>query len=120
MYCYVNNPKSGVKIPASLTLDNTLFYPEKAMTTYERHTSGVPSEFNIMTDAPELVALYDREEVFIWCKDRERWVHPDIQTYAADIMVIRQELFGINSAIPRATIDGKITNIMGHGIKPKS
>lgn len=117
MNCYVNNPKSGVSVPPHLTLENTFFYPETAMTTYERHTSGVPRDFHIMTDAPDLIALYKRQEVFVWCKNRKKWVNPDFQTYGAEIDYIRRMLFNIEASIPRATIDGKITNIMGRRFK---
>lgn len=120
MFCYVHNWRSKAELPKFLTLENTLFYPEKIMTTYQRHTSGVPRDFHIVTDAADLVALYPREEVFIWCNDTNRWTNPFIQTYGADIEVIRREFFGINYSIPRAVADGKTTNVMGHEINPNS
>lgn len=114
--CYVNNPRSGAKIPSELTPKNTLFYPERAMTTYQCHTSTVPRDFHIMTDCPDLVAMYDRESVFMWDAKRKTWVHPDMQTYGAAIEIIRHMCFGITASIPRYVIDGKVTNCMGHPV----
>jgi hypothetical protein len=119
MHCYVNTSTSGAIMPRHLTLENTFFYPETGMTTYERHTSGVPRNFHIMTDAADLVALYSRHEVFIWCPKSQSWVNPDFQIYGAELDYLRRMLFNITCSIPRATVDGVITNVMGRKIKPK-
>lgn len=58
MKCYVNNPRANAEMPRELNKENTLFYPEASMTFEQQHRTGVPRDFNIMTDSPLLVALY--------------------------------------------------------------
>jgi hypothetical protein len=111
MNCYIANIKDGSVYPPELNKENTLFYPEQNMTTLECFETGRPSEFHIVTDSIFLVPLFDRDEVFIWKKNK--WVNPDFQTYGCSYTRI-MDLFGITSSIPRATLDGKTTNVMGH------
>lgn len=114
--CYVSYPTQCDPYPKKLNRENTLFYPEARMSIQAQHTSGRPLRYHVVTNSPDLVGLYDREEVWIYSKEEKRWVHPDFQTYACDLSRIRQ-LFGIQAAIPRACLDGKTTNVMGHPVK---
>ena len=115
MNCYVTNPKRiESELPSDLNKENTLFYPESGMTTIDKHHSGRPSEYHVVTDEPMFVGLYKKQEVFIW-KDGA-WVNPDFQTYGCSLSIIMDNIFGIESSIPRAVIDGKTTNCMGHKI----
>lgn len=120
MFCYVTNPKSGSKLPHTLNLGNTLFYPEKYMTIEEQATSGRPKDFHIVTNSPDLVGLYSTHEVHVWDKSKKKWVNPSFQTYGACLTVIRSEIFGINASIPQACISNElVTNIMGHPLDKK-
>jgi hypothetical protein len=115
MNCYVANPKSDCRYPSDLNKDNTLFYPESSMTTYEQCTSGRPAHFHIVTDSIFLVPLYDRKNVFVW-KDGE-WINPNFQTYGASFNLILDDIFNVQHTIPIAVVNGKTTNVMGRGIK---
>jgi len=117
MNCYVSHNLHLPNIPEGITRKNTIFFPEKTMSIMDQHRSGCPDKFHIVTNSPDLVGLYDREDVFVWNEEDKRWEHPFCQTYAADLCSIRQEVFGINVAIPRATVDGDTTNCMGHPLK---
>jgi hypothetical protein len=66
-----------------------------------------------------LVSLYDRKEVFYYCKETKEWINPDFQTYGCSYNIILSQLWNCDNSIPQAVIDGKITNVMGYGIKPK-
>jgi len=114
MNCYISNPKNGATLPPNINKDNTLFYPENGMTTSELFTTTIPENFHIVTDNPFLVPLYKKEEVFIW-KDNE-WVHPDFQTYGSAYQYVIRRIFG-GYEMPRAVLNGTITNCMGNPIK---
>ncbi len=117
MHCYVCHPKSGAKLPLDkLNNDNTLFYPEKTMSTHQQCTSGRPADYHIVTDSIFLVGLYSREEVFMW--DGRRWVHPNVQTYGANFETILFHVFNYTGGISGAVISNKLTtNVMGYPIK---
>ncbi len=117
MNCYILDPKAGHPIPDGLNKDNTLFYPESGMTRRELHTTGCPRDHHIITDAPELVGLYKREEVFFYRDGK--LVNPDFQTYGASQVLIERRLWDRVNDLPRAVYDGKITNIMGYPVAPK-
>ena len=115
MKCYINNPRNGATLPWNLDKVNTMFYPEQSMTTYEMHTSSRPKDLNIVTDCPDLVALYEAENVFVWRDGK--WKSCEelrFNPYATSLSLIRSELFGIEHTIPVALVDGsKVTNCMG-------
>jgi len=113
MNCYINNPKSDSELPKGITKDNTLFYPEAGMTTFELHTTSIPKYRHIITDSPFLISLYKREEVFIWNNNSHTWINPEFQTYACSYHIIMHRLFNV-SCIPKATLDGTVTNCMGN------
>lgn len=115
MKCYITNPMSGSIYPSELNKDNTLFYPESRMTFDEQLNSGRPDEYHIVTDSPFLVGLYSDEDVYYW-KDGQ-WVNPNFQTYGCSYNMIMSRLFACKYSIPRAVLDGEITNIMGYNIK---
>lgn len=118
MNCYIVDPTENYELPKGMTKDNTLFWPESGMTTRQKTETSRPRDFHIITDCPDLVGLYKREEVFIW--KGGKWVHPKINTYGTSINLIRHEVFGIKSTIPRAVLDGKVTNCMGQPLKYES
>lgn len=115
MNCYVTNPRSNAEYPSELTKDNTLFYPESKMTTFQCFTTSRPRDFHIVTDCPFLVSLYDKKEVFIWKDDK--WANPDFQTYGTSYSIIIDDIFEYGRSIPQAVIDGKTTNCMGYATK---
>lgn len=116
MNCYITNPYAGAELPKELDKDNTLFYPEQGMTTHQKWTTSRPRDYHIVTDAPELVGLYDSEEVFIW-KDGE-WVNPRFQTYGTSVNLLVSKLFGTKHTIAHAVVSSElVTNCMGYPIK---
>ena len=117
MNCYVNNPRSGHELPPGLDKDNTLFYPEKSMTTDDMVRSGKPGDLHVVTDCHFLVCLYDRKEVFCFDKENNEWTNPEIQTYGASFSLILQEIWGFNGSISHAVLDGRTTNVMGYNRK---
>ena len=117
MNCYITNPKQMCEYPKELNKDNTLFYPESGMTTIEKHSTGVPEHYHIVTDEPMFVALYDKRNVFYW-EDGE-WKNPKIQTFGTSLSIILLEFFNITYSIPLAVVNGNITNVMGHPLKNK-
>jgi hypothetical protein len=114
--CYVPLSRN-YPIPKHLTLDNTIFWPEKRMTTMEKWYSGCPKDFHVVTDEPILVTLYPRESVFVW--NGESWRNPNVQTFGANPSNLLYPIWGYQHGIVQAVIDGKITNVMGRGIKNK-
>ncbi|MDD5649076.1 MAG: hypothetical protein PHF86_01475 [Candidatus Nanoarchaeia archaeon] len=115
MNCYVASQLSNAVFPPELNKENTLFYPESRMTTYECFTTSQPKDFHIVTDCPFLVSLYDNEEVFIW--EKNKWIHPKSQTFGTSYNIIIDDVFNYPHTIPQAIIDGKITNCMGFNRK---
>ena len=115
MNCYITDANSGSIYPNELDKDNTLFYPERRMTTHDQLNTGRPEHFHIVTDSHFLVGLYSRHEVFYW-KDGE-WINPDFQTYGCSYNIILMDLWYNEHTIPQAVVDGNITNVMGHKIK---
>jgi len=114
MNCYVSNPKNGATLPSDVNKNNTLFYPENGMTTGELFTTTIPENLHIVTDNPFFVPLYKREEVFIW--ENNEWINPEMQTYGSSYSRIINRLFD-GREMPRAVLDGTITNCMGNPIK---
>lgn len=111
MNCYVASQLSNVEFPPELTKENTLFYPETRMSTYECFTTSKPKDFHIVTDNPFLVSLYDKKEVFVWKKNK--WINPEKQTFGASYHYIIEEVFEYPHTIPISIINGKTTNCMG-------
>lgn len=116
MKCYVNNPLSGIKLPTELTKENTLFYPENQMTTWQQFTSSRPVHFHIVTDSPFLVALYGQEDVLVWGASRKQWEEPGFQTRACSYSMIISKLWNNPYNIPLTIADRNATNCMGHDI----
>ena len=115
MDCYITNGRDGAKLPTYLNKENTLYYPEQRMTTHDCLHSGRPSGLHIVTDNLFLVGLYDKNEVFIWRNGE--WTNPKCQTFAASFSYNLSEVFDYDNTIPKAIVDGKITNIMGFNRK---
>ena len=116
MNCYIAPQDRDYELPKHLDKDNTIFYPETGMTTFELHTSSVPKDFHIVTDSHFLAPLYKKEEVFIF-KNGE-WVNPDINTYGSSYDYILHHLWSIKISIPRAIYDGQVTNVVGRKFQP--
>ncbi len=111
MNCYIDNPFNKSVLPEGVNKDNTLFYPEAGMTTNQQLNTGRPKDFHIITDSHFLVPLYDKRDVYFW--NGKEWENPDFQTFGTSYSLILSELWDGEYSIPRAVVDGKITNVMG-------
>ena len=114
MNCYIKSQSDNSPLPEGINKDNTLFYPESGMTTLELHETARPKDYHIITDSHFLVPLYSSHEVFVYI-DNE-WINPDVQTYGMSYNLVLIRLFGIRSTIPRAVLNGEVTNCMGFKI----
>lgn len=113
MNCYVYNHRTMDALPDGLDKDNTMFYPEKRMTTHDLFHTMRPKDFHVVTDSPYIVPLYDRKEVFIL--EDGKWVHPDFQTFGCSYEIVTDRIWNYRNSIPQAIINSdKCTNCMGH------
>jgi len=87
------------------------------MTTSELIHTATPKDYNIVTDSPFLIPLYDNNDVFVWEEDEQEWINPDIQTYGCDYSIILDRIFKIKQKIPSFCLDGKVTNCMGEAVR---
>lgn len=118
MNCYIKSQKSNVGYPDFLNKENTLFYPEQAMTLHDMMYTGKPDIFHIVTDCPFLVGLYKEEEVFIFNEKEQKWENPNFQTYGTSYNILLNKLWGFRNTIPITVIGTyEITNVMGYDAK---
>jgi hypothetical protein len=106
--CYVVHQLKQVAHPITKYRHDLLWHPERGMGLLDR-ASYRPYVQSIVTDSPWLIACYDREDVFVWEKDgrkKGRWVHPNAQTYGADIDSITFTVLGITHPLPAMALDG--------------
>ena len=115
--CYIMSQRAMHERPKGLDKDNTLFFPESGMTTHDLVHSGRPKDYHIITDSHFLVGLYSRHEVFIFDNKDNRWINPGLQTYGTSRELLLSELWGIESSIQMAVLNGNVTNCMGRKIK---
>jgi|WetSurMetagenome_2_1015567.scaffolds.fasta_scaffold316446_3 hypothetical protein len=80
-----------------------LWYPETSKTLLGC-INYKPYEQSIVTENPWLIAMYDRENVFVWRDGK--WRNPNHQTYGGDISHIMTEVLKIPNMIPAQALDG--------------
>jgi len=113
MKCYIASQNRNFDLPPELNKENTLYYPESSMSTNDLLNTGVPLDYNIVTDCHFLIPLYDKYDVFIF--ENGHWVNPDMQTFGRSYNLILFD-FWKGKSIPNAIFNGVITNVMGHSI----
>ena len=115
--CFVASQKRDYDLPSFLNKGNTIYFPETEMTTNELLHTGRPNGFNIVTDSHFLVGLYDCDEVYYYDGKLKEWINPDFQTLGTSYNIILHKLWKYKNTIPKAILDGEITNIMGNPFK---
>jgi hypothetical protein len=81
-----------------------IWYPERAMSLLDE-IGYRPYVASVVTESPWVIGLYDRERVFAVDEDGA-WRRPNMQTYAASVDWIHNQLLHWRHSIPAHPLDG--------------
>lgn len=81
-----------------------VWYPERAMSLLDE-IGYRPYVASVVTESPWVIGLYDRERVFAVDEDGA-WRRPNMQTYAASVDWIHNQLLHWRHSIPAHPLDG--------------
>lgn len=81
-----------------------VWYPERALSFFGQ-VGYRPYVNSVVTESPWIIGLYDREKVFAVDESGE-WRRPNMQTYAASVDWILNQLLEWRHSIPAHPLDG--------------
>ena len=81
-----------------------IWYPERGLPFFEQ-INYRPFVASVVTENPWVIGLYDREKVFAVDEDGS-WRRPNMQTYAASIDWVLNQLLHWRTSIPAQPLDG--------------
>lgn len=103
-HCYVLKQGNWVHPHAPIMRDKMVWYPERSKTLHDQYLYR-PYVQSIVTENPWLIALYDREKVFV-VEENGEWRRPNYQTYAMDVGQCLTHILGIPSSVAALPLDG--------------
>jgi hypothetical protein len=103
-HCYVLLQTQEIH-PIAFNRFDFVWYPERAKSLGGLYTAQ-PYVKSIITESAHYITLYDRDKVFVWDIEEDRWIHPDMQTFGASRNNMESNLLGITNTIPAMVCDG--------------